>query len=488
MASGDSKGHTGRVLSGQPGPTETTRSPWSAWGARLAAVLGVAIAISLAWAWIETFYRGVAVNAQLSYKSFDRPRPGGLPIHTKLRAIIGDHYFGDFQLPLAYAKHLGHSFSPLLGRAPEQYPPFVQVLFTPLTFLPLGTSALIYLALSAAVFLVPLWLLLAPLKAEFRIIFLTLVAVLTTPFISFLDRGNDIGIAVGLVAWAIWAWRKEQWVLCGIFLAAAIALKAYPAGLLLVPLGLRRYRFTAVVAASAVGANLLILMAYPKGYVRNLWALLPALLGKSTPGTQLSSWSLYSIIPKTAGLIFGSSAVHQFLAPRGLLIWLPSVLYVLGVYFVIRRRQVPQWCWGPLTLATIQLLVPLSFVYTTAWAPLAAVWFAWGHFVEIGTDTPHAGRSTDWVALRIMLLLALVVTLAPWAFTFSGPGGFKIPLAEYLSPALLLLTLCTAIIYSLRPTTLQSSSAPIHQLAAPVELSVAIDNGRVGAAKGEHRV
>jgi len=72
----------------------------------------------------------------------------------------------------------------------------------------------------------------------------------TTPFISLLDRGNDIGIAVGLIAWALWAWRSERWVLCGAFLAAAIALKAYPAALLVVPLALRRYRFTALVAGS----------------------------------------------------------------------------------------------------------------------------------------------------------------------------------------------------------------------------------------------
>ncbi len=43
----------------------TEGSPWSVWGIRLAAVLSVALAIALLWAWIETFYRGVAINAQL---------------------------------------------------------------------------------------------------------------------------------------------------------------------------------------------------------------------------------------------------------------------------------------------------------------------------------------------------------------------------------------------------------------------------------------
>ncbi len=379
-----------------------------------------------------------------------------------MRPIIGNHYFGDFQLPLNYGRDLFHSISPYLYHRPppEQYPPFVQVLFVPLTAFSLPLSAAIYLALSVAVFLVPLWLMLAPLRTEFRIMFLTPVAVLTTPLISLLDRGNDIGIAVGLVAWALWAWRSERWVWCGTFLAAAIALKAYPAAVMVIPLGLRRYKFTALVVASAVLANLLALVVIPGGYLRNLRAVGPALLGHSLPYVQLSSWSLYSVIPKTAGLLLGPSAVTHLLAPRGLAIWAPSVLYVAGLYFVIRRGRVPQWCWGPLGLATIQLCVPLSFVYTTAWAPLAAVWFAWGSFVDIPAETRTEGGPRQWLTLRIMLLTALTITLVPWVFTISGSGGFRVPLAEFLSPLLLLLTLGTAVIRSLAPIASSSSAPP----------------------------
>jgi len=172
---------------------------------------------------------------------------------------------------------------------------------------------------------------------------------------------------------------------------------------------------------------------------------------KSVPTDQLTSWSLYSIIPKTAGLLFGSSVVHQFLEPRGILIWLPSILYMAGLYFVIRRGRVPQWCWGPLSLATVQLVVPLSFVYTTAWAPAAAVWFAWGNFIDIGAEPNRSADTNKFDALRIMLLCALTATLAPSVFTLSGSGTFNTALTAYLSPALLLLTFITAFVYSVRP-------------------------------------
>ncbi len=452
-ADGDCVGAHHQSSLASDGPDET--SPWSTWGVRLAAVLTVALGIVVLWAWMETFYRGVAVNTQLSYKAADMPRFMAGARIAGVRPVIGNHYFGDFQLPLAYARDLRHAISPYLNGnlrnfRPEQYPPFVQVLFVPLSFLPLPLSALIYFSLSIAVFLVPLWLLLAPMRREYRIMFLTPVAVLTTPFISLLDRGNDIGIAMGLVAWALWAWRSERWVLCGAVLAAAIALKAYPAALLVVPLALRRYKFTLLVAGSAVLANLIVLLAVPGGYLQNVWATLADLRGSSSPINQLSSWSLYSVIPKTAWLYAGGSVVNQLLAPKTWLLWLPSVLYVFGLYVVIRRGRVPQWCWGPLALATIQLVVPVSYVYSTAWAPLAAVWFAWGSPVDTGAPASHDRPAREWVGLRIMVLGVLTATLTPSVFTIAGSGGFHTPLAQYLSPMLLVLTMCTAVVYSFR--------------------------------------
>jgi hypothetical protein len=178
---------------------------------------------------------------------------------------------------------------------------------------------------------------------------------------------------------------------------------------------------------------------------------------------QLYSWSLYSLVPKTAGLMFGRSAVTSLLAPGGLSTWVPTIVYLGGVYFVIRRGRVPQWCWGTLGLASVQLFDPVSFVYTTAWAPVAAIWYASGNFVEIRDRDPADDNPRQWVTLRIMLLLALIATLAPSVFTISGPGGFTTPLTEYLSPLLLLVTLCTATIQSLRSITRQAPTASLHQ-------------------------
>jgi hypothetical protein len=454
--------------------SQAISSPWSSWGVRLITLVSVALAICLGWDWIQAFYRTVAVNAQLSFPAGDQP---WMPLDSVARPIIGNHYFGDFQLPLGYASNLRHALSPYLSSAiPENYPPFTSIVFVLFSFLPLKVSAGVYLVLSAAIFLVPLWLLLAPLKVEYRVIFLIPLAILTVPFISFLDRGNDIGIAMGLVAWALWAWRSERWVLCGAFAAAAIAFKGYPAAILIVPLALRRYRFTAFVAGSAVILNLLSLLAFPGGYLKNLRAVPSAMISYKLNGgaTQLASWSLFSLIPKTAGLLVGPSAAHGLLTPNRALLWLPSVLYLVGVYFLIRRRRVPQWCWGPLALASIQLIVPLSFAYATAWAPLSAIWFAWGHLIEDPVDEPDRRGPGILLALRILVLMGLIASLVPSTFTLPGPDGFTTPLTEYLSPLFMFASLCVATAYSFLPSPSEAPPAFPEDHAILAEPSVAL--------------
>jgi hypothetical protein len=78
------------------------------------------------------------------------------------------------------------------------------------------------------------------------------------------------------------------------------------------------------------------------------------------------------------------------------------------------------------------------------------VWSAWDYHVH-GSDHALARRDgRSWLTLRILLFVALVATLTPSVFTISRSGHFTTPVARYLSPFLLLLTLCAALFYSLR--------------------------------------
>jgi hypothetical protein len=219
-----------------------------------------------------------------------------------------------------------------------------------------------------------------------------------------------------------------------------------PAAILVVPLALRRYRFTIWVIASTAVANLLVLLIYPGSYLHNLRQVGPSLTGfPFSAASWLSSWSLYSVLPKTAGLFFGETATHSLVQVRGSFTALPALAYIAALFFIVRRARVPEWCWGVLALASLQVLTPVSFTYTTAWAAVGAVWFARGSIVGLPDDgEPHN-------ALRVLVLLLLTATLTPSVFTMSGSGGFGFPVMMYFSPLLVIVTMVAAVGASLRP-------------------------------------
>ncbi len=104
-----------------------------------------------------------------------------------------------------------------------------------------------------------------------------------------------------------------------------------------------------------------------------------------------------------------------------------------------------------LALASLQALTPVTYVYTTAWAAVGAVWFARGSIIGLPDDgEPHT-------ALRVLVLLLLTATLTPSVFTMSGAGGFRFPVTMYLSPLLLVVTMAVAVYESLRPTRAPAS-------------------------------
>jgi hypothetical protein len=416
------------------------------------ALLLVMTAISLGYEWVEQFYRGVAVNGILSFPSFDAP---WMPVHTAQVAIIGNHYFGDFQLPYGWGLNVRENISPYLGSAiPANYPPLAILFYVPFTFLPVKFATGLFLVLTSVVFILPLWILLSPLRSTYRCIMLVPIVLMAAPFISTLDRANNIGIGIGLAAWSLVAWRNERWLWCGILLAAAIAFKVYPVALLVVPLALRRYRFAVLVAVAVVSSNLLALACIPGGFVQNLRAVIPAMTSQrlTTGESQLTSLSLYSLVPKVAGLLFGPGYTAQYLEPDRFLLWLPSVLYLVFVFIIIQRHRVPQWCWGPLGLASIQLVVPQSGAYTAGWACLGAIWFASGSLIRDGLkDGDEISVYQDDKPLRISLMLALTASLVPSIFSILGAGGFSTSATRFLSPALLFVTLCLAMAKSFSP-------------------------------------
>lgn len=255
---------------------------------------------------------------------------------------------------------------------------------------------------------------------------------------------------------------SQRWLWCGALLSVAIALKGYPVVLLLVPLALRKVRFTISVAVASIAINIVSLFAIPGGFSRNLSAAIPALTSqKLTNASQLNTWGAYSLIPKIVGLLRGTSHVAGLLNPHGVQLWAIPAAYLTLVFFIIWMRRVPQWCWGPLSLASLQLVPPLSGIYTTGWACLAAVWFCRGSIVPVDSSARADQRSVnDEVALRVVVGLAIAASLVPSIFSLSGAGGLSVPATELLSPALLIIAVLLATARTLSGRTMRRREAP----------------------------
>ena len=194
----------------------------------------------------------------------------------------------------------------------------------------------------------------------------------------------------------------------------------------------------------------------PGPFVTNAHDLLTSALQQQASRpfmSQVDSFSLYSLIPKFAGLLFGPAAASRFLNPSRYYLWLPSLAYMLGSFALVWRQRVPQWCWGPLSLAALQLVLPLSSFYSEMWACLAAIWFVKGNLIAVrGKNVQASEGTTRFCGLRVLVLLAVCASLAPAAFSIGGVGGFTVLGIRVLSPALVLVALCATLAYSYVPS------------------------------------
>jgi len=441
------------------------RSSWSPWGTRLLALVAILVALSLGYDWVQQFYRQIPVNDSLSFLANDLP---WMPIHTQAVTIIGVHYFGDFQLPYAWAINVRHSLSPYLSsQYPANVPPFEILCFIPFTLLSVGPATILFLVISIFVYVMPIWFLLSPMGSSSRIVVIALFVLVSGPFVAMLDRGNAIGIVIGLVSWSVVAWRSRHWYLCGALLVAAISIKVYPVALLVVPIAFRRYRFAAWVLLSAVILNLAALAVIPGGFLRNLRTVVPSMTSMQLGHQSLyASWGVYSIAPKLAGLLFGPSAGNGLLAPGRLTVWLPSLLYLVCIYYIIRRNRVPQWCWGPLAVASIQLIVPQSGSYAAGWVSLGSIWFASNLISrENGSEIDQQDPDKSYLVLRVSMMLALASTLVAAVVNIDGSAGFSVLATNLLSPTLVVVALVIAVIISAKRTVFYSHSASMEHLS-----------------------
>jgi hypothetical protein len=401
---------------------------WSPWGDRLLAVLAVGLALCFVWWWIGTAYLDLPLSTYLSWKPLDAPSQ--VPPHFP-SAILHEHYFGDFQESRWWGLDI------LGGESPygflNIYPPFATWVMVPFALLPLTPAFVVYAVLSAAAILLPAWLLLRGLRPSHRVIVVSLVGGASLPLLATLDRGNMQGITIGLVGLSLFALQSSRIRWAAFLLALAICIKPFVVVLVLVALARRRRRFATNTVAVALTLTFVSWLALPGDRLQNLAAIVLSQV-EATGGPDFNYaeriWANFGFngLAANLSLPFGapgpSSAIGLSL----------SVAWIAIVVTVSCRRRFPQWVWGALGLASLQLAQPYAAGYTTSWAVLAAIWFGSG--VVIPRDSAGLDNEADdrWtLALRILAICALASTLLPMALRPQIGESF-VAVQQVLSP------------------------------------------------------
>lgn len=445
------------------GSSPTSESVWSQWGDRLLATLAVGLVLCIAWWWLGTTYLDLPLSTYLSWKPDDLPV--AVPPHVP-EAILGRHYFGDFQ----EARWWGSDV--LEGRSPYRYlniyAPLAPLIMVPFAALPLVPAFGAYCAISAAAMLVPAWMLLRGLRPARRIITVALLGGATAPFLVTLDRGNLQGVTIGLVGFSIVALqrRRVRWA-CAL-LALAVCLKPFVLLIALAAILRKRRSFATNTIAVVLAISVTAWLALPDSRIDNLGNIVRGQLG-ATNGPDLTAaervWANTSLhgllanIERLAGELGGT--VWHFDTPHfsGLIVTLTCLV---GVGVVTWRRRVPQWVWGIMVLATLQLAQPYASMYTASWATLAAVLFGLGSVVPADLAGRDNERVDRWIrSLRVLAVCALAATLLPLALR-PEVGGHFLAVQQIMSPGLWLAFGVVALAASLaRPAPAEMPAAAL---------------------------
>lgn len=286
---------------------------------------------------------------------------------------------------------------------------------------------------------------------------LFVMAFLTYPVLFAFDRANfDLLVCVSIFLFAF-MYQGERYRASAAFMALAIALKPYAIVLAAVYLFHRRYRDLALVILGALLLSALSLALFKDGLLVEAQKYLSAL---SQTGTNLSGGAaqnytsdLYGFLTAVIKVVGNALGIDR----AGTTMYLPAhplatTLYGLGailafLYFAIHLHRQPRPLWKVLAVLTIllvllpynsgdyrltYLLMPLMmYLAVTERTPHdLLIVVLWGlllvpkNYLTLDLAPPdyypHALHQHIGIIINPLLLVALLVSIAPEAFTLKG--------------------------------------------------------------------
>jgi len=187
---------------------------------------------------------------------------------------LGVHTFGDYLLPRWQSNLDSPWFITDLADGPRNnYLPFTMAVFWLFSTIAYWESFILFMAIGTGAMFAAIWLSLSEEDSIDRAQLILSSVVLTSPFISLMDRGNIQILLTALVCLSIVLFIKgrESWGAAA--LGLAIALKGYPILFLFIWIRARRWK-DCIIALSVSGITTLIpLLFYDGGILRNLFRI-----------------------------------------------------------------------------------------------------------------------------------------------------------------------------------------------------------------------
>ncbi|MDP1720722.1 MAG: glycosyltransferase family 87 protein [Candidatus Nanopelagicaceae bacterium] len=369
------------------------------------------LTVAMVVAWILSGYFGYDVHVLISYFSSDHP--GNILVGDR---AFGVHTFSDYLLAHEYAT-AGNPWVNSLVPA-NNYPPLPMALFWIFSLLPYKIGLVTYLLLAFCSMIYPIIRELSRTKTFNEYGAVLVPCILSVGVIAALDRGNYVAFLVTPLYLFIKAIREEKWGSSALLLGLMVALKIYPAVLLVVYLRKRKILPILLVALYSVGSSIVAAYAFPGDVKTTLKTMSSAVFGFGGDGTfGLNPYnvSLFSAISRILSRIPSLSEELQTFTNHQ---WYIGIFYMALVAFVVIAQRIPFVISMFLLVSTLWLVPPLNFHYVSSLllAPLA---------IAIGNSRGSKKPLSDTHSYSILYSLttiSILLTLLPIVIPMShGP-------------------------------------------------------------------
>jgi len=367
---------------------------------------------------------------------------------------FGKHYFGDFLQTQDWSV-----MSNAWTDEPNflaQYPSVPVYLLKLISWMPYFASLFVYLGSMVILSMTTIWLATSKLETASRVALAFTLGIATTPMLSAIDRGNNVGFIgalFGLFAFAVLQNRKKTAIVA---LSLLVAIKIYPIVLLAVFFRKRWFRESLVTVLASGFSTLALFLLTPGNPIETISRFIAA----NTQGLQshdIIGQRLVNDILKGLGLVdtSGGEFATTLMGSWNNIRWICLALTILSILAFKKLSDVEV-----LLLSGYSMMFAYSaaLAYNWTWAPifLAIILNHFGQEFHESESWRSIRKSSPILALNA---IGLSVIMLPAGWVFPNTHHSAVP---YLGWGLGVLTLLVLVFtYSARAVKLKRQTAAV---------------------------